>query len=194
MHILKMIREDLANAREHDPAARGDVENAVVYSGLHAIWAHRIAHRMWKHGWRGPARILAQVNRFFTGIEIHPGATIGRRFFIDHGMGIVIGETAEIGDGVMLYHGVTLGGQVLTQTKRHPTIGDNVTIGAGAKILGPVTIGSNSAVGANAVVTKDIPENSIAVGIPAKARERKETEVRKLVDPDCYFDNGHYVI
>ena len=149
---------------------------------------------MWQRDIKGLARILAQANRFFTGIEIHPGATIGRRFFIDHGMGIVIGETAEIGDGVMLYHGVTLGGQVLTQTKRHPTIGDNVTIGAGAKILGPVTIGSNSAVGANAVVTKDIPENSIAVGIPAKARECKESEVRKLVDPDCYFDNGHYVI
>ena len=106
---------------------------------------------------KGPARMLAQFNRFLTGIEIHPGATIGRRFFIDHGMGIVIGETAEIGDGVMLYHGVTLGGQVLTQTKRHPTIGDNVTIGAGAKVLGPVTIGAGSAVGANAVVTKDVP-------------------------------------
>ncbi|WP_412100121.1 serine O-acetyltransferase EpsC [Corynebacterium aurimucosum] len=187
MHILKMIREDLANAREHDPAARGDVENAVVYSGLHAIWAHRIAHRMWKHGWRGPARILAQVNRFFTGIEIHPGATIGRRFFIDHGMGIVIGETAEIGDGVMLYHGVTLGGQVLTQTKRHPTIGDNVTIGAGAKVLGPITIGEGSAVGANAVVTKDVPAYHTATGIPAKNRPRKKNERIKLVDPDYYI-------
>ncbi|AIJ34150.1 Serine acetyltransferase [Corynebacterium imitans] len=194
LSIFSRIKEDLDNARAHDPAARGDVENAIVYSGLHAIWVHRICHWMWQRDIKGLARILAQANRFFTGIEIHPGATIGRRFFIDHGMGIVIGETAEIGDGVMLYHGVTLGGQVLTQTKRHPTIGDNVTIGAGAKILGPVTIGSNSAVGANAVVTKDIPENSIAVGIPAKARERKETEVRKLVDPDCYFDNGHYVI
>ena len=187
MHILKMIREDLANAREHDPAARGDVENAVVYSGLHAIWAHRIAHRMWKHGWRGPARILAQVNLFFTGIEIHPGATIGRRFFIDHGMGIVIGETAEIGDGVMLYHGVTLGGQVLTQTKRHPTIEDNVTIGAGAKVLGPITIGEGSAVGANDVVTKDVPANHTATGIPAKNRPRKKDERIKLVDPDYYI-------
>lgn len=194
LSVISRMREDLANAREHDPAARGDMENAVVYSGLHAIWVHRICHWMWEREWKGAARILAQANRFFTGIEIHPGATIGRRFFIDHGMGIVIGETAEIGDGVMLYHGVTLGGQVLTQTKRHPTIGDNVTIGAGAKVLGPVTIGANSAVGANAVVTKDIPENSIAVGIPAKARERKDTELRRLVDPDSYFDNGQYVI
>lgn len=194
LSVISRMREDLANAREHDPAARGDLENAVVYSGLHAIWVHRICHWMWEREWKGAARILAQANRFFTGIEIHPGATIGSRFFIDHGMGIVIGETAEIGDGVMLYHGVTLGGQVLTQTKRHPTIGDNVTIGAGAKVLGPVTIGANSAVGANAVVTKDIPENSIAVGIPAKARERKDTELRRLVDPDSYFDNGQYVI
>ena len=146
---MSYIREDLANARDHDPAARGDVENAIVYSGLHAVWSHRISHWMWKRGLRGPARILAQINRFFTGVEIHPGATIGRRFFIDHGMGIVIGETAEIGDGVMLYHGVTLGGQVLTQTKRHPTIEDNVVIGAGAKVLGPITIGEGSAIGAN---------------------------------------------
>lgn len=185
--IFRTIREDLANARDHDPAARGDIENAIVYSGLHAIWAHRVAHWLWVRGFRAPARVLAQFTRFLTGIEIHPGATIGRRFFIDHGMGIVIGETAEIGDGVMLYHGVTLGGQVLTQTKRHPTVGDNVTIGAGAKILGPITIGEGSAVGANAVVTKDIPPHSIAVGIPATYRPRKKDETIKLVDPDCYL-------
>lgn len=189
MHSLwKMIREDLANARDHDPAARGDLENAIVYSGLHAIWAHRVSHWLWCRGAKAPARILSQFTRFLTGIEIHPGAQIGRRFFIDHGMGIVIGETTEIGDGVMLYHGVTLGGQVLTQTKRHPTLGDNVTIGAGAKILGPITIGAGSAVGANAVVTKDVPPDHIAVGIPAKARPRKPDEKLKLVDPDCY---GH---
>lgn len=192
--VISAIREDLANARAHDPAARGDIENAIVYSGLHAIWIHRVCHAMWGRGWRAPARILAQFNRFLTGIEIHPGATIGRRFFIDHGMGIVIGETAEIGDGVMLYHGVTLGGQVLTQTKRHPTIGDNVTIGAGAKVLGPITIGSGSAVGANAVVTKDVPADSIAVGIPAKVRPRRKDERIKLVDPDRYVDPGSYVI
>lgn len=187
MGIFKTIREDLANAREHDPAARGDVENAIVYSGLHAIWLHRVSHWLWTRQFRGPARILAQLTRFLTGVEIHPGAKIGRRFFIDHGMDIVIGETAEIGDGVMLYHGVTLGGQVLTQTKRHPTIGDNVTIGAGAKVLGPITIGAGSAIGANAVVTHDVAENHIAVGIPAKARPRKADEQIKLVDPDYYI-------
>ena len=184
--IVSMIREDLANARDHDPAARGDIENAVIYSGLHAIWAYRIAHVLWKRGLKLPARILSQFTRFLTGVEIHPGATIGRRFFIDHGMGVVIGETADIGDGVMLYHGVTLGGQVLTQTKRHPTLEDNVTVGAGAKVLGPITIGEGSAIGANAVVTKDVPANHIAVGIPAKSRPRTSEECIKLVDPDAY--------
>lgn len=184
--VFKMIREDLENARNHDPAARGNVENAIVYSGLHAIWIHRCAHWLWKRDIKGVARILAQVARWLTGIEIHPGATIGRRFFIDHGMGVVIGETAEIGDGVMIYHGVTLGGQVLTQTKRHPTIGNNVTIGAGAKVLGPITVGDNSAIGANAVVTKDIGPDCIAVGIPAKCRPRASDEQIKLVDPDFY--------
>lgn len=187
MRLLKLIREDLANARDHDPAARGDLENAIIYSGLHAIWAHRIAHALWLKGWKGQARALSQLTRFLTGIEIHPGATIGRRFFIDHGMGIVIGETAEIGDGVMLYHGVTLGGQVLTQTKRHPTVEDNVTIGAGAKVLGPITIGAGSAIGANAVVTKDVPPDHIAVGIPARNLARDVNQRIKLVDPDYYI-------
>ena len=187
MNFLSMIREDLRNARDHDPAARGDLENAVVYSGLHAIWIHRINHALWNRGLRGPARIFAQFARFLTGIEIHPGATIGRRFFIDHGMGIVIGETAEIGDDVMLYHGVTLGGQVLTQTKRHPTLEDGVTVGAGAKILGPAIIGTGSAVGANAVVTKDVPADSVATGVPAKIRPRKKDEQIKLVDPDYFI-------
>lgn len=185
--LVKTIREDLANAREHDPAARSDAENAIVYSGLHAIWSHRIAHALWQKNLKGPARILAQFTRFLTGVEIHPGATIGRRFFIDHGMGIVIGETAEIGDGVMLYHGVTLGGQVLTRTKRHPTVEDDVVIGAGAKVLGPITIGKGSAIGANAVVTKDVPANHIAVGIPAANRPRGADEKIKLVDPDYYI-------
>ena len=156
--IVSMIREDLANARDHDPAARGDIENAVIYSGLHAIWAYRIAHVLWKRGLKLPARILSQFTRFLTGVEIHPGATIGRRFFIDHG----------------------------TQTKRHPTLEDNVTVGAGAKVLGPITIGEGSAIGANAVVTKDVPANHIAVGIPAKSRPRKSEECIKLVDPDAY--------
>lgn len=191
-----MISEDLKAAREHDPAARGDLENAVVYSGLHAIWVHRIAHWLWTRGHKAPARILSQLNRFFTGIEIHPGATIGRRFFIDHGMGIVIGETTEIGDDVMLYHGVTLGGQDLTKTKRHPTLGNNITVGAGAKVLGPITIGDGSAIGANAVVTKDVPPCHIAVGIPAKNRPRMHHEQQKLVDPDVYIaqEFGTWVI
>ena len=195
LKVIRTMREDLANARDHDPAAHGDLENALVYSGLHAIWMHRISHALWVRDVKGPARILAQITRFVTGVEIHPGATIGRRFFIDHGMGIVIGETAEIGDGVMLYHGVTLGGQVLTQTKRHPTIGDNVTIGAGAKVLGPITIGEGSAVGANAVVTKDVPANCIAIGIPAKCRPRAKDERKHLVDPDSYVaEDNNYVI
>ncbi|WKD61923.1 Serine acetyltransferase [Corynebacterium ciconiae DSM 44920] len=191
---ISRMREDLQNAREHDPAARGDVENALVYSGLHAIWMHRVAHALWVRQCRGPARVLAQFARFLTGVEIHPGATIGRRFFIDHGMGIVIGETAEIGDGVMLYHGVTLGGQVLTQTKRHPTLEDDVVVGAGAKVLGPITIGAGSAIGANAVVTKDVPPKHIAVGVPAKMRPRGSAECVKLVDPDCYVPGNDYAI
>lgn len=166
------IREDIANARSHDPAARSSFEIWVVASGLHAIWAHRWNHWLWTHHLKFFARVGSQFTRFLTGIEIHPGATIGRRFFIDHGMGVVIGETAEIGNDVMLYHGVTLGGRSLEKGKRHPTLEDNVTIGAGAKILGPITIGRHSAVGANAVVVKDVPSESMVVGIPGEARPR----------------------
>jgi serine O-acetyltransferase len=187
--LLRTIKEDLDNARTHDPAARGDLENALVYSGLHAIWSHRISHRLWERGAKGPARILSQFTRFLTGIEIHPGATIGRRFFIDHGMGVVIGETAEIGDDVMLYHGVTLGGSELVQRKRHPTIGDGVMVGAGAKVLGPITIGARSAIGANSVVTKDAPADSILIGAPAKVRHRKAEERTPLVDPAGYVND-----
>jgi serine O-acetyltransferase len=192
--LLSTLREDLRNARVHDPAARGDVENALVYSGLHAIWSYRLAHRMWAvPALRGPARILSQLTRLLTGIEIHPAATIGRRFFIDHGMGVVIGETAEIGDDVMLYHGVTLGGRSLEHGKRHPTIGDRVTVGAGAKVLGPVFIGTDSAVGANAVVTHDVPPESIATGIPAVVRPRSDKQREPLVDPTCYIDPAMYI-
>ena len=194
MSLLATLREDLRNARVHDPAARGDVENALVYSGLHAIWSHRLAHRMWaRPALRGPARMLSQLTRFLTGIEIHPGATIGRRFFIDHGMGVVIGETTQIGDDVMLYHGVTLGGRSLQQGKRHPTLGNRVTIGAGAKVLGPLHIGDDSAVGANAVVTQDIPSDSIATGIPAVVRPRTEKQREPLVDPTTYIDPAMYI-
>ncbi|HCT14034.1 serine O-acetyltransferase EpsC [Corynebacterium nuruki] len=189
MSLLSTLKEDLDSARTHDPAARGNVENAIVYSGLHAIWSHRLAHRLWTSGLKGPARILSQFTRFLTGIEIHPGATIGRRFFIDHGMGVVIGETAEIGDDVMLYHGVTLGGSELVQRKRHPTIGDGVMVGAGAKVLGPITIGAGSAIGANAVVTKDAPPDSILIGIPAKIRHRQPDEHVPLVEPASYVDD-----
>jgi serine O-acetyltransferase len=194
MTLLSTLREDLNNARVHDPAARGDVENALVYSGLHAIWSHRLAHRMWsKPALRGPARMLMQFTRFLTGIEIHPGATIGRRFFIDHGMGVVIGETAEIGDDVMVYHGVTLGGRTLKQVKRHPTIGNRVTIGAGAKVLGPLHIGDDSAIGANSVVTRDVPAESIATGIPAVIRARTEKQREEGVDPTSYIDPAMYI-
>lgn len=194
MTLLGRLREDLRNARSHDPAARGDIENALVYSGLHAIWSYRLAHLMWSvPPLRGAARILGQLTRVLTGIEIHPGATIGRRFFIDHGMGVVIGETAEIGDDVMLYHGVTLGGRSLEHGKRHPTVGNGVTIGAGAKVLGPVLIGDDSAVGANAVVTHDVPPASIATGIPAVVRPRGDKQREPLVDPTCYIDPAMYI-
>ncbi len=194
MGLLSTLREDLDNARSHDPAARGDLENAVVYSGLHAIWSYRLAHRLWaRPALRGVARLLSQLTRFLTGIEIHPGATIGRRFFIDHGMGVVIGETTEVGDDVMLYHGVTLGGRSLEHGKRHPTLGDRVTVGAGAKILGPLVIGEDSAIGANAVVTHDVPADSIATGIPAVVRARTEKQRETLVDPTTYVDPAMYI-
>lgn len=194
MSLLSAVREDLRNARAHDPAARGDVENALVYSGLHAIWSHRVAHRLWhRPALRGVARLLSQLTRLVTGIEIHPGATIGRRFFIDHGMGVVIGETTEIGDDVMLYHGVTLGGRSLNKGKRHPTVGDRVTIGAGAKVLGPLHIGDDCAIGANAVITHDVPENSIATGIPAVVRARTENQREPGVDPTSYIDPAMYI-
>jgi len=170
------VREDLAAAKLRDPAARGGLEIALLYPGLHAIWAHRLWHALWVRRVRFIARMGSQVTRWLTGIEIHPGASIGRRFFIDHGMGVVIGETAEVGDDVMLYHGVTLGGRQREGGKRHPTLGDGVAVGAGAKVLGPVTIGSRSVIGANAVVTKDAPPDSILVGVPAKARTRTAGE------------------
>ncbi|WP_344293863.1 serine O-acetyltransferase EpsC [Agromyces neolithicus] len=171
MNIVRALREDIATARSHDPASRNGLEVFLAYSGLHAIWGYRLTHLLWGAGLRLLARVVSQFVRFLTGIEIHPGATIGRRFFIDHGMGVVIGETAVLGDDVMLYHGVTLGGKAARGAgrgaKRHPTLEDGVTVGAGAKVLGDVTIGAWSAVGANAVVTKDAPPHSLVVGIPA---------------------------
>ncbi|MBD3757747.1 MULTISPECIES: serine O-acetyltransferase EpsC [Microbacterium] len=183
------VREDLAAAKLRDPAARSGLEIAVLYSGLHAIWSYRLAHALWTRGLRFPARALSQVTRWLTGIEIHPGAVIGRRFFIDHGMGVVIGETAEVGDDVMLYHSVTLGGRTRDAGKRHPTLGDGVAVGAGAKILGPITIGARSVVGANAVVTRDAPEDSVLVGVPAKPRPRVAGEDTRavLTAPEYYI-------
>ena len=168
---LTVLREDLEAARNRDPSARSLVEIALGYPGVHAIWFHRLSHRMWQEPrLRLLARLLSQTVRAVTGVEIHPGAQLGRRLFIDHGMGVVIGETAVVGDDVLLFHGVTLGGRSMSRGKRHPTLGDNVTVGAGAKVLGPVEIGSGAQIGANAVVITDVPADHIAVGIPAKIR------------------------
>lgn len=165
------IREDLEAARRRDPAARSLVEVALGYPGVHALWIHRITHRMWHvAGLRLTARLVSQAARALTGIEIHPGAVIGRRLFIDHGMGVVIGETAEVGEDVVLFHGVTLGGRSMSKGKRHPTVGDRVVIGAGAKVLGPITIGDDAQVGANAVVIRDVPPGAVVVGVPGVAR------------------------
>ena len=180
--MLSRLRSDIQCILDRDPAARSTWEVITCYPGLHAIWLHRIAHRWWqKRSLRWPARILAYVSRTVTGVEIHPGAHIGRRFFIDHGMGVVIGETAEIGDDVMLYHGVTLGGTSHARVKRHPTLGDNVLVGAGAKILGPVHVGSNVKVGANSVVVKDVPTGAVATGVPAVYRF-PQVEAQKVAD------------
>jgi serine O-acetyltransferase len=163
------LTEDLESAARRDPAARSRLEILLCYPGLHAIWLHRVAHRMWqREELRLPARLLSQLTRLLTGVEIHPGATIGRRFFIDHAMGVVIGETAEVGDDVMLYHGVTLGGRSMERVKRHPTLEDGVTVGAGARILGPITIGARAQIGANAVVVKDVPPGAVVVGVPGR--------------------------
>lgn len=173
LRLLDLLREDLDAARHRDPAARSALEVALGYPGVHAVWVYRVAHRMWREpGLRLPARLLSQLARAATGIEIHPGARLGRRLFIDHGMGVVVGETAEVGDDVVLFHGSTLGGKSMRRGKRHPTLGDGVVVGAGAKILGPVWVGNGAQVGANAVVIHDVPADAIAVGVPAQVRLR----------------------
>jgi serine O-acetyltransferase len=166
--MFKRLKEDVDVIFEQDPAARSYLEVILTYSGLHAIWSHRIAHAFYKRKFYFLARVISQANRFFTGIEIHPGAIIGRRFFIDHGMGVVIGETCEIGDNVTLYQGVTLGGTGKEKGKRHPTLKDNVLVSTGAKVLGSITIGENSKVGGGSVVLKDVPSNSTVVGVPGR--------------------------
>lgn len=198
--MFKNLREDINSVFERDPAARSVVEIIFCYPGLHALWVYRIAHFFWVNEFYFLGRFTSQVGRFLTGIEIHPGAKIGRKFFIDHGMGVVIGETAEIGDNVTLYHGVTLGGVTWDKVKRHPTLEDNVVIGSGAKVLGPFTVGKGAKIGSNSVVVKAVPENATVVGIPGRmVMEEKNKETRpdlqhgQLPDPEakaisCLFD------
>jgi serine O-acetyltransferase len=187
-HLLSLIREDVANVMESDPAAKSRVEILLCYAGLHAVWFYRVNHWLWNHGLGLAARWLSQVARFLTGIEIHPGAKIGRRLFIDHGMGVVIGETTTVGDDVTLYQGVTLGGTGKERGKRHPTIEDGVVVGGGAKILGNITIGKNCRIGAGSVVLRNVPDNSTVVGVPAHIifREGKRvviTDPKQINDP-----------
>lgn len=199
--MFSQIRDDINSVFDRDPAARSSLEVLFCYPGLHAVWLHRIAHWLWRRELFFLGRFVSQFSRFVTGIEIHPGARIGRRFFIDHGMGVVIGETAEIGDDVTIYHGVTLGGVTWDKVKRHPTLEDKVVIGSGAKILGPFTVGRGAKIGSNSVVVKEVPPNATVVGIPGKvvlapegARDgRPDLEHGKLPDPSataiaCLFD------
>jgi serine O-acetyltransferase len=180
--MFDKMRESIQSVFERDPAARNIFEIVLCYPGFHAILFYGISNWFWVHKMHLLGRFVSHIGRFLTGIEIHPGAKIGRKFFIDHGMGVVIGETAEIGDNVTLYHGVTLGGTTWKKIKRHPTIGNNVVIGAGAKVLGPVKIGDNTKIGANSVVVSEIPPNSIVVGIPGKVVFRVEGENRIQMD------------
>ncbi|MBT2689898.1 serine O-acetyltransferase [Bacillus sp. ISL-47] len=177
--MFARMKEDIEVVFEQDPAARSYLEVILTYSGLHAIWSHRIAHALFKRKFYFLARVVSQISRFFTGIEIHPGAKIGRRFFIDHGMGVVIGETCEIGDNVTVFQGVTLGGTGKEKGKRHPTIQDNALIATGAKVLGSITIGENSKVGAGSVVLHEVPPNSTVVGIPGRVKIRDGVKVKK---------------
>ncbi len=199
--MFKSLREDINSVFERDPAARNVLEIIFCYPGLHALWIYRIAHWFWTNKFFFLGRFTSHVGRFLTGVEIHPGARIGRKFFIDHGMGVVIGETAEIGDNVTLYHGVTLGGVTWDKVKRHPTLEDNVVIGSGAKILGPFTVGKGAKIGSNSVVVKAVPENATVVGIPGRAvlaeekkrEERPDLQHGQLPDPEataiaCLFD------
>ncbi|HWP00339.1 MAG TPA: serine O-acetyltransferase [Methylococcus sp.] len=183
-------REDVACVFARDPAARGVLEVCLTYPGVHAVLMHRLAHRLWRRNWKFPARFLAFVSRMVTNVDIHPGATIGRRFFIDHGAGVVIGETAQIGDDVTLYHGTTLGGTSWNPVKRHPTLGNGVLVGAGAKILGPITIGDNVRVGANSIVIQDVPPNCTVVGIPGRVVQRK----REIRENSLGIDLDHHLI
>ncbi len=213
--MFARLREDIACVFERDPAARNAFEVITTYPGIHAVLIHRFSHWLWGHGCKWLARFVSTLARWLTGIEIHPGAVIGRRFFIDHGMGVVIGETAVIGNDCTLYHGVTLGGVSWQQGKRHPTLGSDVVVGAGAKVLGPITVGNGARVGSNAVVVRDVPAEATVVGIPGRIVKKANTETeqqrvaiarkigfdaygttRDLPDPvalalDCLLDHVH---
>jgi serine O-acetyltransferase len=191
--MFDRIREDILCVFDRDPAARNAFEILSTYPGLHAVMVHRIAHRLWRRDFKWSARVLSNIARLFTGIEIHPGAVIGRRFFIDHGMGVVIGETAVIGDDCTLYHGVTLGGTTWQKGKRHPTLGRDVVVGAGAKVLGPIEIGDGARIGSNAVVVKAVPPGATAVGVPGRiieperdATTRRRADTAKRIGFDAY--------
>lgn len=192
MGIWRTIQSDIDAVMENDPAARSRLEAIFTYAGLHAIWSHRIAHFFFRHRWFTVARIISQVSRFFTGIEIHPGARIGKKLFIDHGMGVVIGETCEIGDEVVIYQGVTLGGTGKEKGKRHPTIGNRVVIASGAKVLGSFKVGDNVNIGANSVVLREVPPNSTVVGIPGRIVKRNGRRIEDRLDhanlPDPVID------
>lgn len=184
MKFIARLKEDIDTAFREDPAARSAVEVFFCYPGLHAIWAQRISHWLWSKGFKLEARLLSHVFRFLTGIEIHPAAKIGRRFFIDHGIGVVIGETAEIGDDVLIYQGVVLGGVSRQKSKRHPTIGNRVVIGAGAVLLGPIKVGDGARIGAGSVVINDVPENSTVVGVPGRIILERPSKKVSGVDLD----------
>jgi serine O-acetyltransferase len=204
--MFDTLRKDIQAVKERDPACRGTLEVLTCYPGFHILRNHRVAHWLWTHNLKLAGRWLSHMGRFFTGIEIHPGATIGPGFFIDHGMGVVIGETAEVGKNVTLYHGVTLGGTSWRKEKRHPTIGDNVVIGAGAKVLGPFTVGENSKIGSGSVVVNEVPPNSVVVGVPGRVTYRDgkkigadfDLEHGQLPDPvakaiECILDRMHHL-
>lgn len=183
--MFERLKEDIGCVFERDPAARSTIEVLTAYPGLHALLVHRLSHKLWGARWYWLARFISHIARWLTGIEIHPGAQIGRRFFIDHGMGVVVGETAVIGDDCTLYHGVTLGGTTWKKVKRHPTLGNNVVVGAGAKVLGPIEIGEYARIGSNSVVVKDVPDHATVVGIPGRVLEEK-TEPEKHEEFDAY--------
>jgi serine O-acetyltransferase len=182
--MLADLRRDIRAVRERDPAARSTLEVLLCYPGVHALAFHRLAHAMWRRGWTIPARFLSHVSRFVTGIEIHPAAKLGLGLFIDHGMGVVIGETAEVGENVTLLQGVTLGGTSLKREKRHPTLGNNVVVGAGAKIIGAFKIGDGSRIGAGSVVVREVPTNSVVVGVPGRVTYRDGQRVAGDIDLD----------